>query len=46
MKAMQIVALSGPGSALAAVEVPEPEASRQLTRGEGVLVDGYSPRHV
>jgi NADPH2:quinone reductase len=39
MKAIQIVALSGPDSAFALAEVPEPAASHQLTPGAGVLVD-------
>jgi NADPH2:quinone reductase len=42
MRAIQIVELSGPDSALALAEVPEPEASHQLTPGEGVLVDVYA----
>ncbi|HEY7892248.1 MAG TPA: NADPH:quinone oxidoreductase family protein [Solirubrobacteraceae bacterium] len=39
MKAIQIVDLSGPASALALVDVPEPEPSHMLTPGAGVLVD-------
>src|SRR3954447_2353014 len=39
MKAIQIVELSGPRSALREVDVPEPEASHMLTPGSGVLVD-------
>ena len=39
MKAIQIVDLSGPDSALREVDVPEPEASHMLSPGEGVLVD-------
>jgi len=39
MKAIQIVAETGPDSALALVEIPEPEASHMLTPGSGVLVD-------
>jgi NADPH2:quinone reductase len=39
MRAIQIVEESGPESALAIVELPEPEASHMLTPGEGVLVD-------
>jgi NADPH2:quinone reductase len=39
MKAIQIVDLSGPDSALREVEVPEPEASHMLTPGSGVLVE-------
>src|SRR5436305_7144619 len=36
---MQITELSGPDSALAPVEVPEPEPSHMLTPGAGVVVD-------
>jgi NADPH2:quinone reductase len=39
MKAIQIVDLSGPDTALREVELPEPEASHMLTPGSGVLVD-------
>lgn len=39
MKAIQIVELSGPRSALREADVPEPEASHMLTPGSGVLVD-------
>lgn len=39
MKAIQIVELSGPDSALAEVEVPEPEPSHMLTPGSGVVID-------
>jgi NADPH2:quinone reductase len=41
MKAIQIVDLSGPASALALVDAPEPEAppTHMLTPGEGVLID-------
>jgi NADPH2:quinone reductase len=39
MRAVQIVEESGPDSALALVELPEPEPSHMLTPGEGVLVD-------
>ncbi|HEY1458345.1 MAG TPA: NADPH:quinone oxidoreductase family protein [Solirubrobacteraceae bacterium] len=39
MKAIQIVDLSGPDSALALVDIPEPEPSHMLTPGSGVLVD-------
>jgi NADPH2:quinone reductase len=42
MKAIQIVALSGPDSALAVAEVPEPAASHPLTPGAGVLVDVHA----
>jgi NADPH:quinone reductase len=39
MRAIQIVAETGPDSALALVELPEPEASHMLTPGSGVIVD-------
>lgn len=39
MRAIQIVAETGPDSALSLVDIPEPEASHMLTPGEGVLVD-------
>src|SRR5690349_9682104 len=39
MKAIQIVDLSGPETALREADVPEPEASHMLTPGSGVLVD-------
>src|SRR5918911_2536350 len=39
MRAVQITELSGPRSALAEVELPEPEPSHMLTPGSGVLVD-------
>ncbi|MFN8112186.1 MAG: NADPH:quinone oxidoreductase family protein [Solirubrobacterales bacterium] len=39
MKAIQIVDLSGPDTALREAELPEPEASHMLTPGTGVLVD-------
>lgn len=42
MRAIQIVEESGPDSALAIVEVPEPEPSHMLTPGEGVLVDVHA----
>jgi NADPH2:quinone reductase len=42
MKAIQIVAESGIDSALALVEVPEPEPSHMLTPGEGVVVDVHA----
>jgi NADPH2:quinone reductase len=42
VKAVQIVELSGPERALAVVELPEPEASHQLTPGEGVIVDVHA----
>ncbi len=39
MKAIQIVDLSGPETALREAELPEPEPSHMLTPGSGVLVD-------
>lgn len=44
MQAIQIVDLSGPASALALVDIDEPEqpASHLLTPGEGVTIDVHS----
>jgi NADPH2:quinone reductase len=42
MRAIQIVEESGPDSALALVDVPEPEPSHMLTPGAGVLVDVHA----
>jgi NADPH:quinone reductase len=42
MRAVQIVQESGPDSALALVELPEPEPSHMLTPGEGVVVDVHA----
>jgi NADPH2:quinone reductase len=42
MKAVQIVAETGPDSALAFVELPEPEPSHPLTPGAGVLVEVHA----
>ena len=42
MKAVQIVAESGPDSALALVELDEPEASHMLTPGAGVVIDVHA----
>jgi NADPH:quinone reductase len=42
MRALQIVDLSGPASALKLVELPEPEPSHMLTPGSGVLVDVHA----
>lgn len=39
MRAVQIVELSGPESALSLVDAPEPESSHPLTPGHGVVVD-------
>jgi NADPH2:quinone reductase len=42
MRAVQIVELSGPESALKVVDLPEPEVSHMLTPGEGVVVDVHT----
>jgi NADPH2:quinone reductase len=42
LKAIQIVQLTGPSSALRLVELPEPEPSHILTPGEGVLIDVHA----
>jgi NADPH2:quinone reductase len=42
MRAIQIAEESGPDSALAYVELPEPEASHPLTPGAGVLVEVHA----
>ena len=42
MRAVQIVEESGPDSALALVELPEPEASHMLTPGSGVVVEVHA----
>jgi len=42
MRAIQIVDLTGPDSALAPVELPEPEPSHMLTPGAGVVVDVHA----
>jgi NADPH2:quinone reductase len=42
MRAIQIVDESGPDSALAFVELPEPEPSHMLTPGAGVLVEVHA----
>jgi NADPH2:quinone reductase len=42
MKAIQIVEESGPDSALALVELPEPEPSHMLTPGAGVVVEVHA----
>jgi NADPH:quinone reductase len=42
MRAMQITELSGPASALALVDVPEPEPSHPMTPGSGVIVDVHA----
>src|SRR3954464_650879 len=39
MRALQITELTGPDTALAEVDVPEPEASHPMTPGSGVVVD-------
>jgi NADPH2:quinone reductase len=42
MRALQIVDLSGPESALAEADVPEPEPSHPLTPGSGVVIDVHA----
>jgi NADPH2:quinone reductase len=42
MRALQITELSGPESALALLDIPEPEPSHMLTPGEGVVVDVHA----
>jgi NADPH2:quinone reductase len=42
MRAVQIVELSGPDSALRLVDLPEPEPSHLLTPGSGVVVDVHA----
>ena len=42
MKAVQIVELTGPPSALKLVDVPEPEPTHPMTPGEGVVVDVHA----
>ncbi len=39
MRAVQITSLNGPRDSLELVELPEPEASHEMTPGRGVLVD-------
>jgi NADPH2:quinone reductase len=42
MRALQITELSGPRSALAEADLPEPDASHMLTPGSGVVVDVHA----
>jgi NADPH:quinone reductase len=42
MRAVQIVDLSGPESALRVVDLPEPEPSHMLTPGSGVVVEVHA----
>ena len=42
MKAVQIVDLSGPDTALRVQDLPEPEPSHMLTPGSGVVVDVHA----
>src|SRR5918999_1854035 len=42
MRALQITELSGPRSALAEAELPEPEPSHPTTPGSGVVVDVHA----
>jgi NADPH2:quinone reductase len=39
MRALQITELTGPSTALAIADVPEPEATHPLTPGSGVVID-------
>jgi NADPH:quinone reductase len=42
MRALQITELSGPRSALAEADLPEPEPSHPLTPGSGVVVEVHA----
>jgi len=42
MRAVQIVELTGPDSALRVVEMPDPEPSHPMTPGSGVVVDVHA----
>jgi NADPH:quinone reductase len=42
MRALQITQLTGPDTALAAVDLPDPDPSHPLTPGEGVVVDVHA----
>jgi NADPH2:quinone reductase len=42
VRAIQITELTGPDSALALVDVPEPEPSHMVTPGRGVIVDVHA----
>src|SRR5260370_13341273 len=42
MRAVQIVNESGPDSALALVDAPEPQPSPMLTGGEGVVIEVHA----
>jgi NADPH2:quinone reductase len=42
LRAIQITELTGPDSALALVDVPEPEPSHPLTPGSGVVVEAHA----
>ena len=42
MRALQIVELSGPRSALSIADLPDPEPSHALTPGAGVLIDVHA----
>jgi NADPH2:quinone reductase len=42
MRALQITELTGPESALAPVDVPEPDPSHPMTPGRGVVVDVHA----
>ena len=42
IRAVQIIEESGPESALALVDLPEPEPSHALTPGEGIVIDVHA----
>jgi NADPH:quinone reductase len=42
MRAVQIIDLTGPSSALAEADLPEPEPSHMLTPGSGVVIDVHA----
>ena len=42
IRAVQIIEESGPDSALALVDLPEPEPSHALTPGEGIVIDVHA----
>ena len=42
IRAVQIIEESGPDSALALVDLPEPERSHALTPGEGIVIDVHA----
>src|SRR5215213_11625671 len=42
MRAVQIIDLTGPETAVAEADLPEPEASHMLTPGRGVVIDVHA----